>query len=729
MPANSLTFRITHTLPILLAGITLMLTSCGGGSDSGSPSGPANVITSNATACHGAPANPQSPYLVICYPTPYANVVAATSTVVSGRIIDPAGNPISAGDITSINVNGHVATLDPTDPSYWSVSIPVVPGQSTTVDAIATFSTVPDSTVSMVVTNSALLSHPIDMALDTSTGNTAYITDFDTKSVIYENLDTGERYTFSGNGAGTGTAFSDPRSAAVDNVRGLLYVSDVGQQKIVKVDLSTGNRLGVIPTPAITSGCNPTDATLELCYPERILYDAANNRLLIQDSTEKAIMAVNVVSGAISLIADSTTTAAPGFNAGYGMALDSANNRLLIAEYNYKALSAIDLSTGARTVISDASTGTGAAFVYVIDVVLDSTNNRAIVLDSNAVAVLAVDLTTGDRSIISDSTKGSGQDMLDLRRMTGLPGSGQVYVLDFQSLLSISLNNGNRVSVSDAPVSGPRLLQPVDAAWDYVNGRLLAIGAGGSNLFAAKLDTGIREIIADQTITPALPLSARQLGTNRTSLATLTGGRTQIVDMLNLGRIELSAASDTVATIDYANHRTLSYNNHSYDITATDLDTGTETVVANLQALTPPLYYGSAMVYDADNDRLLMTATTLNSSVTGLYAIDMAGNTATVVTTQSLTQAQWKKIVDLSLDPANNRVYALLSDLNASSLLSFDLTSGAGTYVSAATKINFQNPLGMYVDTESRRAFVADYSLPGIFVFDLATGQRALALR
>jgi hypothetical protein len=721
-----------------IALISLMLLAgCGpGGGGSGSNNSnnnnddsqgnPNTVITSDATPCYGAPSHPIGFYLVICYPTPYANLVAANSTVVAGRIIDPDGGPITAGDITSIMVNGHAATLDPSDASYWSVSITATPGQSTTVNAVAKFTVDPDSAVSMKLTNSALLTNPNHMVLDPVVTTNAYVTERDTQSILYVNLVTGERRTLSGNGVGTGTAFNSLSSAAVDTARNLLYVSDFGAQKIVKVDLTTGDRLGSIPTPAITAGCVPGDGTLELCFPERILYDSITDRLLVQDSTEDAIMAVNVVSGAITLIADATTTGAVLFNAGYGMALDTANNRLLIAEYNYNAVSEIDLGSGARTVISDNSTGSGPAFDLVYGVVLDSANNRAIVLDRNSPAVLAADLTTGNRSVISNSAIGAGPELVGPISITG-GGSGQVYVTEFRAIVRIDLSNGKRTSVSDTPVSGPMLGQPIDAAWDYVNKRLLAITGNGSKLYAAELDTGVREDLAESDVT--LPLSARQLGTNRTSVATLTGGRTQLVDMITLDRLELSTGGGTVATIDYANHRTLSYNNVTYDVTATDLDTGTETVATNLQSITPKLYLCTAMVYDNVNDRLLVAARTSAGQVSGLYGIDITAGTATLISTDLLSNTAWLSVVDLSLDSANDQVYALYNNLNASFIIRHNLNSGAGTQVYAPSAVGFKVPRGFFVDTEAHRAFVADVSLNGILVYDLDSGERALALR
>ena len=735
MPTNFTISRIATGSTDLLVAIAFFLTSCGGGGSGTQGPSSATLITSDATPCHGAPANPTTLYLVICYPTPYANLVAANSTVVAGRIIDPDGNPINAGDITSIEVNGVAATLDPGDASYWSVSISadVAPGQSTTMNAVADFTTDPDSAVSLEINNSALLNYPIDMVLDPSDTNYAYIVDADLQSLLYnilhENLVTGESVTFSGYGYGTGTDFSSLSSAVVDQARNLLYVSDFGAKKIVKVDLNTGNRLGSIPTPAITSGCVAGDGTLELCFPERMLYDSGNNRLLVQDSTENAIMSINVVTGAISLIADATTTGESAFNGGYSMALDTPNNRLLIAEYNTNAISAINLSTGARTIISDNSTGTGPAFDKAYGVVLDSTNNRVIALDRNAKSVMAVDLTTGDRSIISSNAIGAGNDLISPSSIVRESGSGQVYVTDNRAIFDISLTNGNRSLVSDAPMSGPTLSFPIDAAWDYISNRLLAITQNGSELYSAKLDTGVREVIADQNITPSLQLTARQLGTNRTSVATLTGGRTQLVDLLTLNRTELSTAGSNVSTIDYANNRTLSYNQGTLAVTAINLGTGSETVVADLSALTPALYYCEAMVYDDDNNRLIVAATAINSQISGLYAVDMAAGTAKLISTQLLSNAAWKNIVDLSLDIANDQVYAMYNNLNASLLLRYNLTSGAGTMVNAPSAVSYKLPRGFYVDTEARRAFVADITLGGILVYDLDSGERALALR
>jgi len=212
-------------------------------------------------------------------------------------------------------------------------------------------------------------------------------------------------------------------------------------------------------------------------------------------------------------------------------------------------------------------------------------------------------------------------------------------------------------------------------------------------------------------------------------VATLAGGRTQLVDMLTLNRTELSIAGGNVATIDYANNRTLSCNNGTLEVTAIDLDTGAATVVADLNALTPALYLCEAMVYDDDNHRLIVAATTSGSQVSGLYAVDMTAGTATLISTQLLSNAAWKNIVDLSLDIANDQIYAMYNNLNASWLSRYNLTSGAGSLVDAPTAVRYKSPRGFFVDTEARRAFVADTTLGGILVYDLDSGERALALR
>ena len=65
------------------------------------------------------------------------------------------------------------------------------------------------------------------------------------------------------------------------------------------------------------------------------------------------------------------------------------------------ALVAIDLDSGARSVLSDDNTGTGPNLGTPRGIALDSTNNRALVVDSGLDALIVIELDSGERAISS----------------------------------------------------------------------------------------------------------------------------------------------------------------------------------------------------------------------------------------------------------------------------------------------------------------------------------------
>jgi len=82
-----------------------------------------------------------------------------------------------------------------------------------------------------------------------------------------------------------------------------------------------------------------------------------------------------------------------------GIALDSANNRALVVDRDLDALIAIDLDSGARTIVSDNNTGPNLATPQAI--ALDSANNRALVVDSVLDALIVIELGSGERAVSS----------------------------------------------------------------------------------------------------------------------------------------------------------------------------------------------------------------------------------------------------------------------------------------------------------------------------------------
>ena len=84
--------------------------------------------------------------------------------------------------------------------------------------------------------------------------------------------------------------------------------------------------------------------------------------------------------------------------------MDVANNRALVEDPCLDAVVAVDLTTGARTILSNNTTPDNTTpFVNSQGIALDATNNRALVVDITQAMVIAVDLTTGARSPFFDA--------------------------------------------------------------------------------------------------------------------------------------------------------------------------------------------------------------------------------------------------------------------------------------------------------------------------------------
>ncbi len=87
----------------------------------------------------------------------------------------------------------------------------------------------------------------------------------------------------------------------------------------------------------------------------------------------------------------------------------TANNRVLVIDSDLAAVVAVNLTSGARSILSNATIPDATnPFINPIAIALDATNNRALVVDANLDAVIAVDLTSGARTIFSNATIPNG---------------------------------------------------------------------------------------------------------------------------------------------------------------------------------------------------------------------------------------------------------------------------------------------------------------------------------
>ncbi len=152
---------------------------------------------------------------------------------------------------------------------------------------------------------------------------------------------------------------------------------------------------------------------------------------------------------------------------------EEADGQLLVVDSTARALVRVDPVTGVGVVVSDDGTGGGPRLDVPVDVAIED-DTSAIVADLGRRAILRVDLTTGDRSIVSSAQRGGGPRFGEPRNLA-IEADGQIVVVDRKraAILRVDPFSGNRLVVSDSATgTGPLVERPQGLAVETM-GRLL----------------------------------------------------------------------------------------------------------------------------------------------------------------------------------------------------------------------------------------------------------------
>jgi len=292
---------------------------------------------------------------------------------------------------------------------------------------------------------------------------------------------------------------------ALDTANDRALVVDNRQGTVLAVDLASGAR-------TLLSGASVPDAANPLLGPAGIVVDAANNRALVTDKSAAAVVAVDLATGARTLFSsDFEPDGVNSFFGPTGIVRDDANNRALVMDNGRRALIGVDLATGARTVVSaSGAPDTANLFVGSNGLTLDPANGRALVVDNRLDSVLAVNLTTGARTVLSGPTTPDA-----VNPFTGPVGialdadNARALVVDtrLQATLAVNLQTGARTVLSKSgtpdavnPFSGPAAI-----AIDSAAGRALVVDNRQDAVVAVDLATGARSILSAGNAPAGLP--------------------------------------------------------------------------------------------------------------------------------------------------------------------------------------------------------------------------------
>lgn len=186
-----------------------------------------------------------------------------------------------------------------------------------------------------------------------------------------------------GNGDGQGTAalFNSPTGVAVD-INGTAYIADYGNHRVRMITPT-----GLVSTLAGSSQgfANGQGATAKFSSPHDVAADLAGN-VYVADRDNQLIRKI-APGGLVSTLAGSTQGFADGQGAAakfynpHGLAWDAIQNRLLIADtYNFR-VRAVDVNTGVVTTLAGSTDGSedgpvaSARMRWVTDIAVDSVGN------------------------------------------------------------------------------------------------------------------------------------------------------------------------------------------------------------------------------------------------------------------------------------------------------------------------------------------------------------------
>ncbi len=415
------------------------------------------------------------------------------------------------------------------------------------------------------------------------------------------------------------------------------------------------------------------------------------------------IVSIDLTTGAVNDISGASRGTGPAFGQILDMALDADDNRLLTFDVNQAALLAVDIATGARTVISDnAGTGSGAAFIDPFYLTVDGAANTAI-LNEFGNSFISVDLATGNRSPVPFS----GDNIALANSLEYDASRSRVAVLDFFSdnVVTLEVPGGNR-SLLSAGTTDPAFAtgNPREVDVDAVSDRYIVNDFSGAaindtdRLLAIDPVTGDRSELFDNDFGsgPAIQGTAAVALDPADQVLYITSEVADNVLRLELATLERQLVADNSTgagpsiglfadvVVDTANNRLLVVDSSSASLVAVDIATGNRSVISSaVIGSGPDLVSPTEIEPDFANGRVYV----LDQPAETIYTIDLTSGERTVFIDDPMLMSLMG-LAGMELDVANNRMLlAITGDGSsiATTVESIDLTTTDRTVISSFT--------------------------------------------
>lgn len=306
--------------------------------------------------------------------------------------------------------------------------------------------------------------------------------------------------------------------------------------------------------------------------PRDVVYDEANNRLLVMDNRLDALLAIDLTDGSISTISDHDAnndgdtsdevgTGDPsigGTSIGgncNNIAFDSATNLVYLGCTGKDDIIKVDLSNGNREIIATVGSN-------LDDLVLDKANNRLLVANRGDTTVAAVNLAT--MAVNRFSANGADGDDIDRHQAIDIDvesKSARAIVADRNGdIYTVNLSSGLRAQVYDSPDSN------------------CPATGGGSDRTSDVKYIGDDKVLTIEDSSGDCATAVYLLDFANDTLEEVTG--------LNIGTEPTAGAFQRIG-VDVKLNRAFITDSGNDTVQVVDLDTGERAVVADLNGLQP----------------------------------------------------------------------------------------------------------------------------------------------
>ncbi|HEX5057537.1 MAG TPA: hypothetical protein VFX02_13705 [Gammaproteobacteria bacterium] len=512
-----------------------------------------------------------------------------------------------------------------------------------------------------------------------------------------------------------------------------------------QITLTLSNGTNEIDINASDSKDNRTTTTLTirknvlLASPERLAIDSANDRALVTDDAQRAVIAIDLSTGERNVL--SGPNIPDGLNPfafPFEIAVDSANSRALVLDVDAEAVIAVNLANGARTVLSSNTVPNATnPFSNPNDIVVDAANNSALVVNGFGThAVLKVDLTTGARTVLTDATTPDSDDPLGNPFAIALDGAhNRALVMEAFKVTAVDLTTGERAILSDS-FADPNYAWSGDVAADLDHNRLLSVHMQDRTVLAESMADGTRSVFANlpSSLTSASGIAIDSLR-NRALVVDFDIGAIASVG-LGTGQSSVLWSSSTPNTshafkfptgivVDSAHGRALVSDQDRDAIVAVNLRTGERSILSDdtRPNATNEFEEPTWMALDTAHNRVLVTDSVLDAVV----AVNLNTGARKIMSGAGVPDGTnvFDDPVGIVIDSTNNR--ALVVDRVLNAIIAVNLNTGARTILSDDDEAGdpFVTPVGIALDSANNRALVTEAFLPvGVIAVDLTTGAR-----